>query len=149
MDGSSYTHEFRKLGRLFIIILILFLCLGVAVGMFTGCKTTQNISKEHRSKVYYVEKDKLVDTVLDELSEQGYMIEKVDRELGLVSTKPKMGAIRKTFQARVKELSEEKSELILTLNYQYQDGYSYSSFPMTSANRDFYSRWFRRIDSSL
>jgi len=135
-------------------IQIITICLAVLLGFLfavfvSGCTTTQNIPVEHRKKVYTESKDSLFTAISSVLSDEGYIIETIDREVGLIVTKPKTGAFRRKVQANVNALSNNRSEVILTLQVEYYTQTGTSSSVPGDFGRSEYDRWFERIESRI
>lgn len=149
MDGPSYTRDMNRLYRSCLVIFIALLFVFFILGYLVGCTTTQNISVKDRTEVVYAPKSEVVDATVDAFTSNGYMLASVRKDAGLVSTKYKVDVMRKKLQAVVDSVGENRTRIRLTLDYQYVGQYGYSSVSMASVNREFYTGWFKRIESKL
>lgn len=132
----------------------------ILLGLMTGCATTQSIPTEDRSRTYEVPKDTVITAVVETFTAEGYPIETIDRETGMVITGEKsnstmkaafVGNKNRSLQAMVREAGAGRSRLVLTLTYESENAFGGSSAQSVgkSAAVEMYDQWFQRIESNL
>jgi hypothetical protein len=121
----------------------------VAVGF--GCATAQSLPVDQRSRTYEVTQDAGITAFVDAVTAEGYTVEMIDRESGLVKTSPKSSGAMQTalagktsrqIQARVRDTSEG-ARVTLTFVWEKQNAYGQSSsMPIgQDAAKKMYQKW--------
>ena len=128
--------------------------------LLTGCATTQSIPTSDRSKVYDSPRDSVITAVVNAVTEEGYSIETLDRETGMVMTGTKsnstlaaafVGNKDRSLQARVTSQSASRSRLLLTLVLESENAFGASSAQSMPASdaKALYDEWFKKIEAQL
>ena len=131
----------------------------VAAILFSGCATTQSIPVENRSRTYSASEDEAITAVVDAATEEGYPIETIDRQTGMVVTGRKsnstvaaafVGNQSRKLQAQVDSVGSG-SRVVLTLVYESENAFGQSSAQSVgkSAAVDMYDEWFALIEKQL
>lgn len=128
-------------------------------GALLGCSSTQDIPKSKRTRALDAPAGDVVTATDEAVTAEGYTVESVDREAGLVTTAPKSnsvmaaalgGATTTRIQALVRE-AEGRSRLTLTISYMQSRGAA-QDVPMGIPKDDAlgrYETWFSRIEKRL
>jgi hypothetical protein len=128
--------------------------------LLLGCATTQDIAKENRTRTFDYPKDKVITAAVDAFTAEGYAIESIDRPTGIVNTGTKsnstmaaafVGDKSRSVQARVQEVNENQSSLLLTIKLETENAFGQSNAQSIGKNAalELYNEWFKRIEQEL
>jgi len=124
-----------------------------------GCATTQDIPTDDRTRTYDVPKDDLITASVDAFTAEGYTIEDLDRETGLVTTGEQsnstmaaafVGDQSKSMQAMVREAADG-TRLTLTITWERENAFGQSSSQSIGkdAAMELYEEWFKKVEAQL
>ena len=128
--------------------------------LLLGCATTQDIAKENRTQIFDYPKDKVITAAVDAFTSEGYAIESIDRPTGIVNTETQststmaaafVGDKSRSVQARVQEVNESQSSLLLTIKLETENAFGQSNSQSIGkdAALELYNEWFKRIEQQL
>lgn len=128
--------------------------------LLLGCATTQDIAKDNRTRTFDHPKDKVITAAVDAFTGEGYSIESIDRPTGIVNTGTKsnstmaaafVGDKSRSVQARVQEISENQSSILLTIKLESENAFGQSNAQSIGkdAALELYNEWFKKIEQEL
>jgi len=137
---------------------VLAVTLGIAL-LLVGCATTEGLPVEDRRRAFEVERDSLISAVVTTLSEEGYQIDELDRQTGLIATDTRKtfgylsGLDRTSVTGRVRSTGGQsgapRSRLTLTISTEQEGGIMPGSRMTGSQAREIYDNLFRSIEANL
>jgi hypothetical protein len=140
-------------------LLARYLLIGGAAAAFLGCATTEGLPVEDRRRTFDVEKDSVISAVVSVLTEEGYRIDELDRQAGLIITDTRKtfgylsGLDRTSVTGRVQDTGGQPSgptaQLTLTISTEQEGGIMPGSRMRGSEAREVYDKLFRSIEAKL
>ncbi|MFB6098930.1 MAG: hypothetical protein ABEK84_07455 [Salinibacter sp.] len=130
-----------------------FLLIGLSVVLF-ACATTEGLPIEDRRRTFEAEKDSVISAIVTTLTEEGYQIEQVDRQTGLIITDTRKtfgflsGLDRTSVTARIQGEGGQ-TQVTLTISSEQEGGLMPGSRMRAGEAREVYDKLFRSIESNL
>jgi ABC-type uncharacterized transport system substrate-binding protein len=108
----------------------------IAVLLFAGCATTQNVDVSVRSRIYHASFSQTMKGIIDYLNDRGWQIQNVDKEYGIINTEYRTnsgilaaleGQLREKITTSVSRVDSNSSKVIATILNEKLRGWGWSS----------------------
>mgnify|MGYP006919955887 FL=1 len=140
-------------------LLARYLLIGGAAAAFLGCATTEGLPVEDRRRTFDAAEDSVVSAVVSVLTEEGYRIDELDRQSGLIITDTRKtfgylsGPDRTSVTGRVQGTGVQSTgptaHLTLTTSTDQEGGIMPGSRMSGSEAREAYDELFQSIAAKL